>query len=97
MTDKTDPNTNNDYYAIIGAGGDLEIDAPYIGFDSVVQSISTPDYGIPGMNSVTFRADNIDVMGAVLLDTSIAMRRFMRLARASYWRPASLPHAGTTP
>jgi len=70
---QTDPNSDNDYYAIIvSSGGNLEIDAPYIGFDSVVQSISTPDYGTAGRNSVTFRADNIDVMGAVLFDTSIA-------------------------
>ncbi len=69
---QTSPDGNDHYVPIISSGGRLEIDAPYIGLDSMVQSVSTPNYGTVADNSVTFRADNIDVMGAVLFDNSVA-------------------------
>ncbi|MBV9570043.1 MAG: filamentous hemagglutinin family protein [Alphaproteobacteria bacterium] len=57
---------------VISAGGYLEIDAPYIRFDSVLQNVSTPYQGDLGGNTVVFKADEIDISGAVLFDQSIA-------------------------
>ncbi|HEY5237623.1 MAG TPA: filamentous hemagglutinin N-terminal domain-containing protein, partial [Rhizomicrobium sp.] len=56
----------------ISSGGALEIDAPYISFESDFQSVSTPNIGTPGTNSATFRADQIDISGAVVFDQSVA-------------------------
>jgi hypothetical protein len=74
---QTFPDGNNDVYVPkIGSGGDLTIEAPYIGLESIAQSIGSPDYGNPAANSVTFQGDNIDVIGAVLFDTSVASATF---------------------
>jgi len=57
----------------VSSGGQLEIDAPYIGFDSPFQALSTPAYGTPSAaNAVTFKAQAMDVQGAVLFDRSVA-------------------------
>ncbi|HEY2446612.1 MAG TPA: filamentous hemagglutinin family protein [Rhizomicrobium sp.] len=70
---QTGPDGNNDLYVPkIGSGGNLVIDAPYIGLDSIVQSVSNPNVGMAADNSVTFRANNIDIIGAVLFDNSVA-------------------------
>ncbi len=50
----------------------LEIAAPYISFASDFQSVSTPDIGTPGTNGAIFRADQIDIAGAVVFDQSVA-------------------------
>jgi filamentous hemagglutinin family protein len=55
----------------IGSGGDLQINAPYIAFDSVTQSLNGPVSGVIGANTITLQADAIDVTGAVLFDQSI--------------------------
>ncbi len=60
------------YSPVIGSGGVLEIDAPYIGLDGAFQSVSTPAYGSIGGNSVLFKADAIDITGAVVFDQSIS-------------------------
>jgi filamentous hemagglutinin family protein len=68
---QTTPDSSNDTYVpVISSGGNLTIDAPYIGLDSIVQSIQTMIPG-EGPNSVTFHADDIDIMGAVLFDNSV--------------------------
>lgn len=56
---------------VIGSGGVLEIDAPYIALDGAFQSLSTPKVGAVADNSLILRADNIDVTGAVLFDRSV--------------------------
>ncbi|HWA03364.1 MAG TPA: filamentous hemagglutinin family protein [Rhizomicrobium sp.] len=63
-----------DKYAptISSSGGVLEIDAPYIRFSSALQTVSTPFQGIPGDGSAIFRANQIDISGAVLFDQSIS-------------------------
>src|SRR5262249_52476406 len=57
---------------VIRADGTLEIDAPYIRFDSVLQNVSTPYQGNPGSGTVIFRADEMDISGAVLFDQSVS-------------------------
>ena len=66
-----DPISRDQLAPVIRSGGVLEIDAPYIGLDSQLQSVSTPDYGVAGDNTVVFKADAIDVSGAVLFDQSV--------------------------
>jgi len=56
----------------ISSGGTLEIDAPYINLDSILQTLSTPDAGTVANNSVILSADQIDIEGAVLFDQSVA-------------------------
>jgi filamentous hemagglutinin family protein len=56
----------------VSADGALRIDAPYIRFDSLAQSMETPLVGRTGTGSVTFTADTMDVRGAVLFDRTIA-------------------------
>jgi filamentous hemagglutinin family protein len=56
----------------VSALGDLSLYAPYIGLDSSVQTVSTPVSGSTGSHAVTFRALDIDVMGAVRFDQSIS-------------------------
>ncbi|HEX3943501.1 MAG TPA: filamentous hemagglutinin N-terminal domain-containing protein, partial [Rhizomicrobium sp.] len=56
----------------VSVDGTLEIDAPYISFASDLQNISTPFYGNPGTGTAIFRADEIDITGAVLFDQSVA-------------------------
>ena len=56
---------------VIGSGGALVINAPYIGLDGGFQSVSTPAYGAIGQNTLQLNADAIDIVGAVVLDQSI--------------------------
>ncbi|HWA92167.1 MAG TPA: filamentous hemagglutinin family protein [Rhizomicrobium sp.] len=67
-----DTATRDKYAPVISSGGVLEVDAPYIRLDSALQNVSTPLVGMPGENSVIFKADEIDVSGAVLFDQSVA-------------------------
>ncbi len=65
--------SDRDQFApIVSSGGLLEVDAPYIRFDSALQYVSTPLQGTPGSNIAIFRADQIDISGAVLFDQSIS-------------------------
>lgn len=59
---------------IISASGRLEVIAPYIRLASDLQTISTPAYGTAKDNvdtEIIFRADNIDIQGAILFDQSV--------------------------
>ncbi len=67
----TEPDGNPVYVPNVSSGGILTIAAPYIGLDSVEQSSGAPG-GQHGNNSVIFRADDIDIMGAVVFDDSVA-------------------------
>lgn len=60
------------YVPVIKAGGVMEIDAPYIGIDSDFDTIVNPNIGLAGTGSAIFRADAIDVSGAVIFDRSVA-------------------------
>ena len=57
---------------VVRSGGAMTIAAPYIRLESNFQTLSSPAYGTPGANSVTFDADTIDIAGAVLFDRSVA-------------------------
>lgn len=72
QADLTKAEIRDRYAPRISAGGVLEIDAPYIRFDSALQTVSTPLVGTPGTGSAIFRADEIDISGAVLFDQSVA-------------------------
>ncbi len=66
--------TADAYSPVIGSGGALEIDAPYIGLAGAFQAVSNPNPGGVGTtsttNSVLLKADAIDVTGAVVFDPS---------------------------
>ena len=89
---------------LVSAGGNLEVDAPYIAFDSAFQSVSTPAGGGAGDHTVTFNATAIDVVGAVRVDRSVATlnldaQQDLRLIGVQPWQqtfnvnPASVPNA----
>ena len=63
--------TNRGMLPVVSAGGALEIDAPYISFSSQIDQIENPS-STGGTGSVVFKADNIDITGAVIFDRSIA-------------------------
>jgi filamentous hemagglutinin family protein len=56
----------------ISAGGALEIDAPYIALQNVVDVAAPANSGTPGTGSVTFKGRQIDVTGAIRFDKSVA-------------------------
>ncbi len=56
---------------MIGSGGRLEIDAPYIALDGAFQAVSTPLVGTASDNSLILQATAIDITGAVVLDQSV--------------------------
>jgi hypothetical protein len=60
------------YSPVLGSGGALEIDAPYIGLAGGFQSVSSPAYGALGDNSIALKAGAIDITGAVVFDQSVA-------------------------
>ncbi len=68
---QTNPDGSDAYVPTIGSGGVLTIEAPYIGLDSVDQIATSLNHGTAADNSVILRADNIDVMGAILFDNSV--------------------------
>ncbi len=72
QADLKDTQTLDGYAPVISSGGVMEIDAPYISFDSTLQNVSTPFVGTPGSNSVILRANEIDISGAVLFDQSVS-------------------------
>ncbi len=72
QADVSDDGPRDEFAPVISSGGVLEIDAPYIRFDSSLQNVSTPLAGEDGDNSVILRADEIDISGAVLFDRSVA-------------------------
>jgi filamentous hemagglutinin family protein len=57
---------------VVRTAGRLEIDAPYIRFDSAVDAIQTPGIGTAGTGSVIFKANEIDISGATIFDKSVA-------------------------
>jgi hypothetical protein len=69
--DLNDPATRNSFAPVIRSGGEMAIWAPYVRFDSGIQTVSTPLSGTPGTFGAAFHADVIDVSGAVLFDRSI--------------------------
>ncbi|WP_196221854.1 filamentous haemagglutinin family protein [Sphingobium sp. CAP-1] len=60
------------YLPTVSATGALAIDAPFIGFDSLLQQMVDPLAGATGSGAVRFSAASFDVRGAVLFDRSIA-------------------------
>ncbi|HUO99045.1 MAG TPA: filamentous hemagglutinin family protein [Rhizomicrobium sp.] len=70
--DFTSAAVRDKYVPIVGSTGTLQITAPYIGLDGQYQSISNPHVGTPGAGTVVFAADQIDVTGAVVFDSSVA-------------------------
>ncbi|HEU0094999.1 MAG TPA: hypothetical protein VFQ52_00995, partial [Rhizomicrobium sp.] len=62
--------------AIRSHGGMLEINAPYIGFSSKFDALSTPAIGTPGTGSVDFEAGAIDFTGVLLVDQSVGSASF---------------------
>src|SRR5262249_48300722 len=57
---------------IISTGGALEIEAPYIGLESVSDIADPAIGGTLGDGSVTFKGRQIDVTGAIRFDSSVA-------------------------
>ncbi|MGZ8408266.1 MAG: hypothetical protein ACXWVJ_09585, partial [Caulobacteraceae bacterium] len=66
-----DPALRDAFAPVISSGGRLEIWAPYIRFDSQLQSVTTPFLGALADNSAIFHAGTIDISGAVVFDQSI--------------------------
>ena len=62
---------NQNYVPDVGSGGVLTIEAPYIGLDSVEQTSAAPGGNQPLNNSVIFRADDIDIEGAIEFDDTV--------------------------
>ncbi len=56
---------------VVSAGGALEIDAPYISLTSTIDQL-TNSSAAAGTGSVLFKADDIDITGAVIFDQSVA-------------------------
>jgi len=67
-----DTATRDTFAPVVSSGGVLEIDAPYIHFASDIQNVSTPYVGTTGTNSAIFKANEIDISGALLFDQSVA-------------------------
>lgn len=57
---------------VVRSTGRLEIDAPYIGILSNIDTISNPNIGTAGQSEVIFRANQIDIAGSVIFDRSVA-------------------------
>ncbi len=73
LIDLNNPNERDSLAPVVRSdGGILEIIAPYIRFDSVLQNVSTPYRGDPGTGTIMFRADEMDISGAVLFDQSVS-------------------------
>ncbi len=68
----SDPTIRDTFAPLVSSGGVLEIDAPYIHFASDIQNVSTPYIGTTGTNSAIFKANEIDISGALLFDQSVA-------------------------
>jgi len=69
--DLNDPATRDTFAPTIRSGGAMSIWAPYVRFDSGIQTVSTPLSGRSGTFGAAFHAEVIDVSGAVLFDRSI--------------------------
>ncbi len=69
--DLSDPLVRDQFAPRIGAGGRLDITAPFVSFQSDFQTLASPLYGAPGTAQATFHADQVDVRGAVLFDRSV--------------------------
>src|SRR5262249_34210887 len=59
--DLNNSDTRDSLVPTISSGGIMEIDAPYIGFDSDFQTISAPAATPTGTDSAIFRADTIGI------------------------------------
>lgn len=68
----TPPNTNiqNLLSPTISTGGELIIEAPYIGLSSIVDILAPATGGVP-TGTVTLRGQQIDVAGAIRFDRSV--------------------------
>ena len=94
--------TRDTFVPVVRSGGVLEIDAPYIRFASSIQNVSTPFAGTPGTNSAIFRANEIDISGALLFDQSVANVEFdakgdVRLSGVEPWQQVFNQSAETVP
>jgi filamentous hemagglutinin family protein len=97
-----DPATRDTFAPVVRAGGALEIDAPYIRFASSIQNVSTPLAGTPGTGSAIFRANEIDISGALLFDQSVANVELdalgdVRLSGVEPWQQVFNQGAETVP
>ncbi len=77
-------------------GGTLTIDAPYVDFSSIFDTIATPAIGTNGTGSLVFNAQDIDFTGAVLADKSVANATFnasgdIRLTGVAPWQQTLFP------
>ncbi|MCK9917118.1 filamentous hemagglutinin family protein [Microbacteriaceae bacterium K1510] len=86
---------------IRSGGGMLEIDAPYVRFDSNFDTTSTSALGTAGSGSVVFKADNIDFVGAMVIDRSVANATFqasgdIRVIGVVPWQQVYYPNGGNT-
>ena len=104
LADLSQASIRDTFAPTISSGGVLEIDAPYVAFDSNLQSVSTPLIGTPGSNTAIFRADQIDISGAVLFDQSVGdvqldAKNDLRLLGVDAWQhtfnidPQSVPNS----
>ncbi|RJF86535.1 hypothetical protein D3874_05455 [Oleomonas cavernae] len=83
-------------------GGTLRVDAGYIRFGSgLFDTVSDPAAGVAGSGKVSFEAKAIDIVGALLIDRSVADARFeatgdLRLIGARPWQ-SLLPTTAALP
>ncbi len=82
-------------------GGTLEIDAPYVQFDSNFDTIGTSAIGTAGTGNVIFKANNIDFIGAVVIDQSVANATFeasgdIRVTGVVPWQQVYYPGGTST-
>jgi len=97
-----DPTTRDRFAPVVSSGGVLEIDAPYIHFASDIQTVSTPYVGTTGTNSAIFKANEIDISGALLFDQSVAnveldAKGDVRLSGVEPWQQVFNQGAETVP
>ncbi|PLR06917.1 hypothetical protein CFHF_23690 [Caulobacter flavus] len=76
VTPLTDAAYRQSLSPIVGATGNLRIEAAYVSLGGAFQGLSTPAVGVAGDGQVTFDAKLMDVGGAVLFDRSVARTRF---------------------
>ena len=70
-------NAQRDAPKVLSSGGSLTINAPYIQFNgSGAATVANAAVGAPGAGTVTFNASQIDVLGSLLVDRSVATANF---------------------
>ncbi|KPF96836.1 hypothetical protein IP86_15145 [Rhodopseudomonas sp. AAP120] len=83
---------DDDLVPVIKAGGNLVVNAPYVGLSSSMDIIVNPLVGTAGSGTVTFNAGAIDISGAVVFDRSVATATLnasgdLRLIGQAPWLP----------